>query len=292
MTVENGMRVSALAGWFGAGRTIAENVGAALAGCSWVGIPFAGSMSEVPYIGARTILCNDKHRHVINLARVIQSDRLRPQLIRSASEILFHPDELAEAQEFCKGHEPGDEPDLACAVNYFVCCWIGRRAKAGLIDEFNGRPSVRWKSDGGNSSVRYWSALRSLAAWRKPLAKCTFETMDALDFLDRCEDIAGCGIYIDSPFPGAGRRYRHNAGQTDAEERTWHERLRDSLERFKKTRIVARFYEHPLIRELYGMRPGYSEWEWLTFTGRKQTNDEAQELLLVRNREPSERSLF
>ena len=110
MTVENGMRVSALAGWFGAGRTIAENVGAALAGCSWVGIPFAGSMSEVPYIGARTILCNDKHRHVINLARVIQSDRLRPQLIRSASEILFHPDELAEAQEFCKGHEPGDDP--------------------------------------------------------------------------------------------------------------------------------------------------------------------------------------
>ena len=61
-----------------------------------VGIPFAGSMSEVPHIKARTILVSDKHRHVINLARVTRDDALRAQLIRGLRRQLFHPDELAD----------------------------------------------------------------------------------------------------------------------------------------------------------------------------------------------------
>ena len=44
----------------------------------------------------------------------------------------------------------------------------------------------------------------------------------------------------------------------------------DALERFAKTKVVARFYDHELIRELYA--PGRG-WVWHELTGgKKQTN--------------------
>lgn len=156
-----------------------------------------------------------------------------------------------------------------------------RGGKAGIDDEFNGRTAVRWNSDGGDSMVRYLSALRMLVPFSRTLRRCTFETMDAFDFLRRSRksEKTGHGIYCDPPFPGAGRRYRHNAGQTDAEELTWHTRLRDELELFKCTRTVCRFYDHPMIRELYSVEKG---WEYRAIEGRKQSNAAADELLLVR----------
>lgn len=282
------MAVTTLAPWFGSNRMLAHRVGEALDGCSWVGVVFAGGMSELPYIGARTILVNDKHKHVINLARVTRDNSLRPQLIRRAARRLFHPDELKEAQQFCLATEPQGYADLDAAEKYFVACWMGRSSKAGLVDEFNGRPSVRWKSDGGDSMVRYRSALRMLGTFSRTAKRCTFEDMDAFDFLKRCEDLKKHGVYCDAPFVGAGRRYRHNSGDTDAEERAWHTRLRDELERFTKARVVCRFYDHPLIRELYSTE----KWTWLFLEGRKQTNEAATEEVLLINRIGETGSLF
>lgn len=234
-------------------------------------------MTEIPAIGARTLLVNDLHRHVINLARVVRDDTLRPRLIRGLRRKLFHPDELSAAQALCREAEPGEAPDLALAEAYFVCSWMGRSSKAGIDDEFNGGPALRWNASGGDSAVRYWSALRSLSAWVATLRRCTFETTDAFDFLVRCEDRRGHGVYADPPFPGAGRRYRHNAGQTDAEERDWHARLRDALARFEHTRVLCRFYDVPFIRELYPE----GRWAWQHLQGRTQANATAAEVLLV-----------
>jgi hypothetical protein len=153
---------------------------------------------------------------------------------------------------------------------------VGRSGKAGIADEFNGRPSVRWKSDGGDSAVRYWSALRSIVHWGRIFRRCTFETMDAFDFLARCEDSDGHGIYADPPFPEAGRRYVHNAGQTVTEEVGWHVRLRDALARFARARVVCRFYDHPLVRHLYPA----GRWHWRELVGRTQANGEAPEVLI------------
>ena len=262
---------------------LAHHVGEALAGCTWVGVTFAGGMAELPYITARTILVNDKHRHIINLARVVADDLLRPELVKKVGRKAFHPDTLKAAQEWCKENEPGNakqfEPNLPAAVNYFVCCWMNRASKAGIDDEFNGRPAIRWRADGGDSNVRYRSAIRMLGEFSRTLKRCTFETMDCFDFLARCEDAVGHGIYNDPPFPGVGRRYRHNAGKTDDDEMRWHQRLRDQLLRFRKARIVCRFYDHQWIRGLYPE----SGWAWKHLTGRKQSNDSAPEVLLVRN---------
>lgn len=269
--------VKALAGWFGSNRMLACHVGRALTGCNWVGVVFAGGMSELPHITARTLVVNDLHRHIINLARVVANDSARGTLFRRLKRKAFHPDELKFAQDICKGIEPHGLGDIDAAEQYFVCCWMNRGAKAGIDDEFNGRPAIRWKADGGDSMVRYQSAIRMLATFSRTLRRCTFETMDCFDFLARCEDAKGNGIYCDPPFPGVGRRYRHNAGQTDAEERTWHTRLRDALERFGATRVACRFYDHPLVRELYG------SWQWHELKGRKQSNEDAPEVLLIRN---------
>jgi hypothetical protein len=272
--------ITTLAPWFGGNRLLAPQVGRALLGCHWVGIPFAGGMAEVRHIRARTLLVNDLHRHVINLARVVRSDALRPQLVRRLRRKLFHPDELADSQAYCRATEPTDPAaDLDCATAYFVCCWMGRSAKAGITDQFNGRPAIRWRADGGDSVVRYTSALRSLASWGKTFRRCQFETVDAFDFLARCEDRSDNGIYADPPFPQLGRRYKHNAGQTDAEETAWHARLRDALARFRKTLVVCRFYDAPLIRELYPPGP----WLWRPLVGRKQTNQLAEAEVLVMN---------
>lgn len=279
--------ITALAGWLGSNRMLAKHVGEVLDGCYWVGIPFAGSMSEVPHIKASSILVNDKHRHIINLARCVADKSLRLQLVRQLRRKAFHPDELAAAQRFCKENEPAATADMAAAENYFVCCWMGRASKAGTDDEFNGRTSTRWSASGGSSVTRYFTAIRSLALFAKSLRRCAFETMDAFDFIGRCEDLPKNGIYCDPPFPVAGRRYLHNAGQTETEETTWHTRLRDALVRFEETRIVCRFYDHPLIRDLYG-----SGWEWRALAGgKKQTNGDAPEVLVTRNM-PAQGDLF
>ncbi len=281
------MKSQLLRSGFGGNRILAHKVGEALEGCNWVGIPFAGGMAELTYITSRGILVNDKHRHVINLARVVAKDDTRHDLIRRLQRKAFHPDELKEAQEICRRLEPIEStpswaapPDVVLATAYFVCCWMSRSGKGGSRDEFNGRTAVRWNSNGGDSMTRYMSALRALVRFSRILRRCTFETMDAFDFLPRCEDNPRHGIYADPPFPEVGRIYKHNCGNTPDEERAWHTRLRDALLRFQQTRIVCRFYhDHPLIRELYPV----GEWDWQRLVGRKQTNEDAPEVLLLRN---------
>lgn len=280
--------VTSLAGWFGSNRQLAHHVGHALDGLSHVTILFAGSMPEVPYITASSILCNDQHRHIINLARCVADDALRPLLVRRLERKLFHPDELANAQELCKAtwtyHSSEPETRLDLAENYFVTCWMGRAAKAGTKDEFNGRTANRWNANGGSSVIRYFSALRAVAYFARHFRRCAFETMDALDMAERVEDQVRNGVYADPPFPDSGRVYKHNAGQTEAEERAWHTRLERALYRLTKTCVVCRFYDHPLIRELYQECDG---WVWHFLDGSmKQTREEAPEVLIIRNGKP------
>jgi hypothetical protein len=268
-----------LAPWLGSNRILAPIVGAELGDCEWAGVPFAGGMCEIGQIKARTILVSDLHRHVINLARVVQSETLRPALIKQLRGMFFHPDELDQNQEWCKAYQPVEElkGDLQAAYAYFICCWMGRSHIAGTRDEFHGKLSTRWNANGGDSNVRYRSAIRALAEFGRIGRRCSFSVLDAFDFLPRCEDKAKHGLYVDPPFPGAGRKYRHNSGRTEVEEKQWHTALRNELARFERTRVVIRFYDHPLVRELYSA----SKWTWVHLKGRKQSNEAAPEVLLI-----------
>lgn len=264
-------KVTAIAPWFGSNRMLAPAVGEELRGCKWVGVPFAGGMSELVYIKASSIVVGDLHRHVINLARVIADPAACDRLATKAIALPFHPDVLAEAQGYCLAVEADAGDSETWALMYFICCWMGRSAKAGIDDEFRGGLPVRWSATGGDSNTRYRSAIESLRAWQAILARCNFVCQDVAEFLGNVKDDPSHGLYLDPPFPGPGDAYRHKFPEVK------HRRLAARLSQFKHVRIVCRFYDHPLIAELYPEGP----WRWRRLEGRKQTNGKAPELLIV-----------
>ncbi len=159
----------------------------------------------------------------------------------------------------------------AWAVNFFIAVWMGRNGKAGTDSEFKGGMSVRWDAGGGDSCGRFRSAVRSLAGWRSVLRRCTFQVLDVFAFLTKCQDKDGHGIYCDPPFPGPGDDYRHKFTDTQ------HRELACQLAAFKHARVVCRFYDHPLVRELYPEGP----WTWRRLTGRDQVNQTKTEVLII-----------
>jgi hypothetical protein len=260
---------------------LAANVGRLLEGCEWVGVPFAGGMSELAHIKARTVVVNDLHRHVINLARVVADERLLPKLVARLDGLLFHPDVLRLAQEVCRCAEAGEPPEcsfgedreLEWAAAYFVCAWMARNGTAGTGREFEAGLSVRYEAGGGDSAVRFRNATAALADWHRVLRRCTFSTDDVFDFLAKCKDRDGHGIYSDAPWPDDGDKYRHRFDE--ARQR----RLAEALAAFRRCRVVVRFGDHPLVRELYPE----TAWRWHRLTGRTAANKGKAVVLLVRN---------
>lgn len=277
------MKTTAIASWYGSNRMLAENVGKLLKGCKWVGVPFAGGMCELAHIDARTIIVSDLHQHVINLANVLRHPALGPMLIRDLRRLPFHEHQLKHAQEHCirvetrgfkDDHETaGMESSYIDALNYFVTVWMGRNGVAGTDSEFRTGFSIRWNATGGDSAVRWRSAVDSLRDWRKIMPRCTFVVMHVVKFLGNVKDEEEHGLYLDPPFPGPGDKYKHKFTHQD------HVDLAMQLNGFTKCRIVCRFYDHPLIRKLYLVEDG---WKWQFLEGRKQTNDAAPEVLLVK----------
>jgi DNA adenine methylase len=263
------MKITALAPWFGSNRMLGEHVGAELRGCEWVGIPFSGGMAEVPHITARGLLVNDLHRDIINLARCTRDDESRQWLKEQADARVFHPDELAAAQEACKS---GSRFDRQRALDYFVAVWMGRSGKAGTDEEFKGNLSARFTASGGGSAKRYRSAVESLEAWGHTLKRCEFSTLDFREFLGECHDRPKHGIYCDPPFPGAGEAYRHKFSERD------HRDLAKLLNKFQRARVVVRYYADPLVAELYPR----DRWTWRELRGRDQANNAGKpEVLLI-----------
>jgi len=262
--------------WFGSCTENAATVGKALEGCRFACLPFAGGMSEVPFITAKQILANDRHRHAINLCAVVANDDLRAMLVKAADEMPYHPDilSLAQQQAASFGGEPFTTPNYDAALAYFVAIWMGRGGKAGTTGELSGALPIRWNANGGGSNRRYRTAIEALDGWGETFRRCEFTCMDAFDFLAKVPDTPETGVYSDANWPDAGEEYLHkidSAGQ---------HKLADDLRRFSKARVVVRFGEHELIRQLYQESDG---WTWHPMESRNQANDIKPEFLIVRN---------
>uniref|UniRef100_A0A6M3LNR2 site-specific DNA-methyltransferase (adenine-specific) n=1 Tax=viral metagenome TaxID=1070528 RepID=A0A6M3LNR2_9ZZZZ len=271
---------------------IAKFVGEELAGCKWVGVPFAGGMTELLYLDARTIVVSDLHRHIMNLACVVASEESRRHIVKALNDLPFHPDTLKYAQAHCLEMERGGwsfdtldaELSERWAVNFFVCAWMGRNGTAGTKSEFRTGFSVRWNANGGDSCGRFRSAARSLVGWRNILRRCTFQCLDVFEFLGECQDLEGHGLYCDPPFPDTGGDYRYKF--TEAQ----HIELAKRLGQFRRLRVVCRFYDHPLVHQLYPE----GSWLWRELGGRDQANQVKKEVLLMNGPSyaASQRSLF
>lgn len=277
--------ITALVPWFGSARTQAKQVGEALRGCKWVGVPFAGSLCEIPAIidaGACSVSINDKHALLINLARVAAGQSFGPKLYRWLRREPFTESTLRNAQQYLKHQGDLSDPEnelvigkhIDLAFHYFIAAWAGRNGKAGTDGELKGGLSVRWTASGGDSALRFSGAAWSIRDWRKILARCTLFCMDWADFAEKCKDEKGHGYYLDPPWPDAGDGYVHKFTNEE------HALLAEWATSFETARVVLRTGEHPLIRKLY---PTANGWEWRRMLGRNQAGKVAAEYLVVKN---------
>lgn len=269
-------KIKALLPYFGSARMVAEKIGPALAGLDWIGIPFMGGLPELAYMTARTVVANDLHRGVVNLAAVVGDPVLGIELRSRLKLLPYHTDVLRSAQQRCRVTSElprlaDAAPSLQFAIDYFVCAWMGRSGKAGTAKEFDGELPVRWNANGGDSCVRFRSALQSLREWNQILARVNFTCMDGFEFLAKCKDEVGHGIYVDAPWPDDGDEYRFAFDETKQRD------LAMKLHYYEKTKVVIRYGEHPLIRELYPE----SEWIWTEISGRTSGNNRKAEVLIV-----------
>lgn len=281
MTTE--ITTTAIAQWFGSNRMLASEVGRQLGKLDWCCVPFCGGCCELPHIQARAGVASDLHRHVINLARVVRDPLTKDELVRMADSMLFHPDELAAAQDRCIRRERASSPGLFAresfeeanligwACDYLVSVWMTRGGMAGRSNEFAQSMSFRWTSSGGDSAKRYRSIVESLDGWSIALRPWSFSVADAFEILPNVRDERGHGVYVDAPWPEAGNEYacRFTVGRQKA--------LAAALSRFKETRVVVRYGDHPLIRELYPA----SRWTWIEQTSRTAGNNDLAEALIV-----------
>ncbi len=296
------MHYTRLTNWFGSAAEQAHRIGPLLKGCALVVVPFVASFSEVPYLDAAKIIVGDKHAHVINLARVMADDVLGEELQRRLAAQPFCQPVLDDARRFCRQveeqqgltkNDPAllmfdifgttvdvetDAGRLTWAMHYAITSWMGRGGNAGTNGEFsNTKIPIRYSPDGGGSAQRFQNWVSSIPAWRDVLRRCEIDQADAFDVIGNIakHDTHRVGIYCDPPWVTAGRKYKHPF--TDAD----HRRLAKLLGKFTHARVVIRYGDEPLVRELYPSTEIGGPWTYITYPSRGQQNNDVQEILIL-----------
>lgn len=266
-------KVTALAPWFGSDRTNAKVIGQEIGKQAMVSVPCCGGCSVVVHIDARQILLNDKHRHIITLAKTVADDEAFAKMLGNVENMLVHPDYLAKARHTLANIEKGESlpvVDYAWAAAYFTNVWLSRSGTAGSNREVGGSIASR-RTTGGGSSVRRWrSAVEGLPFWHEVLRdRCEFTCQEWFEFMRKVRDHEGHAIYVDPPWVDAGEAYIHRFTEQDQRD------LATRLHEFKNCRVVVRHSDHPLYRELY------PDWTWVNIGGRNQGNKKISEMLII-----------
>lgn len=262
--------ISALAPWFGSKRTIAPKIVEALGEHRAYFEPFCGSMAVLLGKPRATFeQVNDLHGDLINLARVTQDPRQGPKLYRQLRRVLFAQELWRETADYFRDPNLLDvaEPDLARAARFAIFSWFGRNGSIGTRAGNNF--CVRYTSNGGSPATRWGSFVKSIPWFHKRLQGVTITREDGFAMLERIEDKAGTVIYVDPPYLQKGAEYVHDFEQevaidealADGEgekpgKRNDHVRLAARLWRYRQTRVVLSYYEHPALERLY---PGWEK---------------------------------
>ncbi len=267
--------------WFGSNTKLAPVVGKMLGPLRWCGVPFCGGCSEIKHIDTRIGVANDLHQMAMNLYQVIASPILLNELVEILCSQPYHQTTLSGAQIRCmaSGGVGGSNEfkggqavrwSVEAAADYFMASWLGRKGKSGTMNEFKGGLAVRWSSEGGDPVMEYNNAVSALLFWRDLFKNWAFLCMDGFQFIRKVKDQEGHGLYVDAPWPDAGGDYRHSFGESH------HRTMATILGWFKKTRVLVRFGDHPLIRRLYPEGP----WRWEEFSSKNQGHKTIVDVLI------------
>lgn len=245
--VEPEMKIGALSPWFGGKRTLAPTIIKELGPHRAYWEPMCGSIAVLlakEPCSMETV--NDLHGELINLARVVQDSQLAFDLYESVQRTLLHEAMMAECTTRVQSRNgvPSENPDLARAIDYFVCSWMGKGGVAGSKSYRMG-VCARYTKNGGHGARRFVSAVESIPAWHNRLRAVTILSRDGIELCEKIEDGEGVVIYADPPYIAKGAEYLHDFD--------WlaHRRLAKVLRRFKKTRVVVSYYDHPDLADMY-----------------------------------------
>lgn len=259
MSTPSTMKIGALAPWFGGKRTLAPEIIRELGPHSSFWEPMVGGFALIlnkPRASHETV--NDLHGDVINLARVVQDDDAGPWLFERLQRTVLAEPFLAECDWQVRYSEPPDTVDPGRAYAFFVSSWGGRNGECGLEKSERGRTvAVRWSASGGAAGVRFKAAVDSIPAWWERLRSVLILRRDAFEVIEQIKDDAKTAIYLDPPYLEKSDRYLHdfenNGGNGLMPDD--HQRLADSLSRFRRARVVVSYYAHPRLAALY---PGWT----------------------------------
>jgi DNA adenine methylase len=289
------MNIRSLAPWFGGKRTLAPRIVEVLGPHRAYWEPFCGSMAVLlskPAASTETV--NDLHGDLVNLARVIQSEESCARLYRRLrhtlpAEALFR-DSLGVIRSG-PAPAPGDPDEMvARAAHYFVVSWLGMNGVAGLSSSDTSF-ARRFTSRGGDAGGRFVGAVESIPDWHERLRAVTVLSGDGIELCEKVEDREGTVIYADPPYLEKNAEYLHDftplrsGGLFDAP--SDHERLAAALGRFKLTRCVVSYYEHPELTRLY---PGWVKLDIgcaknMANSGGKAGRTESPEVLITNRKD-------
>ncbi len=243
----NDMKIAALAPWFGAKRNLAQILVKEFGPHRVFWDVMCGSMSPLlakPPCVLETV--NDFHGDLINLARVIQDERLGSQLYRRLRRTLMSEVLHQEAVERCRvnGYGGDMKPNVDRAYEYFLCAWLGRKGLSGTAN-YNHGFSVHYTANGGRAAIRWASVIESIPAWRRRLRNVTILCKDAFELLARINDEPGCVIYCDPPYLVKGEKYVHDFTEQQ------HSELAAAVRMFSRARVVVSYYDDPRLDTLY-----------------------------------------
>jgi DNA adenine methylase len=290
------MKITAIAPWFGSKRTLAPEIVRQLGPHRSYWEPFCGSMAvllEKPECSSETV--NDLHGDLINLARVVRDPIKGAWLYRQLRRTIVHEQLFGEAEaametQFFPSPREGFD-DQVCkerAYSFFLATWLGRNGVAGTTKGSCGKQfCVRYTKNGGHQGTRFNSSVDSIPAWRRRMREVCILRRCGFYLLVRIDDQEGTVIYVDSPYIDKSATYVHDfetvcagCGRIHT-----HQELADSLSRFKRTRVVVSYYEHPALAKLY---PGWTKLKCSIAKGLAQQAQrgktgrvEAPEVLLI-----------
>ena len=247
----NGMKITAIAPWFGSKRSLAPTIIEELGPHRAYFEVFGGSAAVLMVkdrASHETFV--DLHGGLINLARVLQDLRLAEQLYHQASLTLCSSEIFLESQRWIEQHPEAE--GLDAAYHYFVVSWMGRNGTAGCL-RTNYQPSMRYTPNGGSGPTRWRSVTESIPDWYDRLRNVQIYRRDAFDVIGNIYDVEGVALYVDPPYLKAtragGAKYLHEFEEAD------HARLAEALGRFQEARVVLSYYDDPRLEQLY---PGWT----------------------------------
>jgi DNA adenine methylase len=257
---------TSLAPWFGGKRTMAADIVRQLGPHRSYWEPFCGSLAVLmnkPAVMYETV--NDLHQDLVNLARVVKDEALARQLYGRLERTLFCEALFFESQSVLRAAaaDPhAEEPArVERAYHYFLVSWMGPGGMAGTSISGQGF-CKRFTSNGGSPGNRFTGAVESIPFWHERLRPVVILSGCGIELCEKVEDRRGTVIYPDPPYLEKGANYLHDfsrgvrSGAASLFEGAGddHERLAAALCRFKKTRVVVSYYDHPDLANLY---PGW-----------------------------------